>query len=239
MHKLAVFTEGQGEQLFVADFLKHAAGEHQIRLTLQTMMGGKKFGRMILKQEHFGPEDGVRFYAQIVNCGSDSRVISEINDQLDTLVSSGFQAVVGIRDARPDFAIHEVEAAYKVMMANLRKTEIVPILTLATMELEAWFLAEFSHLIKLHKDLTVARIRAQLGLDLEAENLEERLEPAQDLARVYALEGFEYAKDANSTKRTLQLIDFNLVRSNLPARTPRISPLIQAIDAFLSQPAVE
>jgi hypothetical protein len=62
------------------------------------------------------------------------------------------------------------------------------------MEIEAWFLAEFSHFPRLDSDLTLETIRSNFGFDPSVDDMQLRNHPSQDIHRIYSLVGLEYKK---------------------------------------------
>jgi hypothetical protein len=66
------------------------------------------------------------------------------------------------------------------------KTEDLPIeLLLAVMEIEAWFLGEYTHFERVSPNLKLERIRAALQFDPSTDDLEKRKHPTEDLDHIY------------------------------------------------------
>jgi hypothetical protein len=85
--KLALFVEGQTEQIFVAKLLIELGGRHRLRVEAIRMFGGGKVcPRMELYRLTSGPPRPEHiFYALIIDCGNDARVVSEINDRYESM----------------------------------------------------------------------------------------------------------------------------------------------------------
>src|SRR5437588_12058313 len=110
MKKLAVFVEGRTEQLFVEKLLEEAAGKKQICIEKRQAFGGQNSKRSLktLQATVFNPNH--RYFAQIVDCGTDNRVKSDVVDHYDGLVAAGFQTILAIRDVFPEFKHAEIGA---------------------------------------------------------------------------------------------------------------------------------
>ena len=102
MNKLAVFVEGQTEQLFVEKLLQAIAGEKSITIEKRKAAGGgasaKRHCRFVEVSAARGDE---QYYAMIVDCGTDSKVKSDIRERYERLTDSGFSTIIGIRDVYP------------------------------------------------------------------------------------------------------------------------------------------
>lgn len=156
MRKLAVFVEGQTEQVFVERLLTEIAGRRSIRIETSQGSGGRKVQRIFLSQKSTPPHPTHRYYAMIYDCANDGCVVSDLRDNYANLVTSGYTAIVGIRDVfpRPHDDIPQLEDAFKQVVPT---QPVTPLLALGVMEVEAWFLAEHSHFARIHPQITPAR----------------------------------------------------------------------------------
>lgn len=232
--KIAFFAEGQTEQIFIERLLTEAAGSRKMKVETLQAIGGRRFARFFYK---LTPETNAAdhsFYALIYNCGSDGRVASDIRDQYPTLVSSGYSTIIGIRDVAPEVRRSDIPKLRAGVSRFMPQVPIAPLLVLATMEVEAWFMGEYTHFPRLDPALTEQRIRNLLGIDLIADDLENRDRPSHDLEAIYALAGLSYSKSKADIERTVRALDFGRVQQNLPTKTPSFKPLMDAISSFLS-----
>src|SRR5438105_9904017 len=100
MKKLAVFVEGQTEQIFTEKLFREIAGD-DVRIVKRQMSGGTSGDLAILELGGSSIDVQHKFFVLIVNCGADNKVKSAIRDDYDNLVERGFSAIIGIRDVFP------------------------------------------------------------------------------------------------------------------------------------------
>jgi hypothetical protein len=234
MKKMAIFVEGQTEQIFVEKLLIEIAGRHRLRVESFRMWGGRRYPRL---EYRLGPEPaqaGQRFYALIVDCGGDARIVSEINDRYETLVSAGHIVIIGMRDVAPEFRFNDKPKLLAAFAKNVTHTSIIPLLVLATMEIEAWFLAEHTHFERIDESLTTTKIQTELGIDLTTDDIERRERPSRDLHDIYCLCNLIWTKSQAEVERTVNALDFALMYLSAGTRVPSLTPLLTAIDSFLS-----
>jgi hypothetical protein len=102
------------------------------------------------------------------------------------------------------------------------------------MEVEAWLLAETTHLSRIDPSITLTAIQEQLSFDPSVEDLQQRPQPADDLNLCYAIAGQTYAK--KNAQQTVSALDFTEIYFNTSSRFEDLKNLIQRIDVFLSAP---
>ncbi len=232
MNKLAVFVEGQTEQIFTEKLLIEIAGRKNICIEKRELTGGRKYLR---KRLYFRNSDTKKkYFAYIVDCQSDSTVKSDIVDNYDSLVREGYSSIIGIRDVYPVERREIPKLRYR--LNYLVKTKpIMPVFILSVMEIEAWFLAEHTHFKRIHESLTIDRIKAELNFDPSQDNMELRDRPSQDLHQIYALEGLAYKKRKGHTERTVEALDYAEIYLNLSSRLQAIREFTSEIDRFMEQ----
>jgi hypothetical protein len=230
--KIAFFTEGQTEQIFVEKLLIELVAHKKIRIESRRMMGGRKFRRTSYKLRSVPNGGDHEYFALIVNSDTDGRVASDVRDEYATLMSAGYSAIVAIRDVFPNFTRADIPRLRAGIESVMPREPIIPTLVLATMETEAWFIAEYSHFRRLDASLTLDRIQQSIGTDLANDDIEGLAQPAQTLNSIYQLVTLGYTKSATDVERTVSLLDFQQVRTQLSNRTPSIMPLIGAVDTF-------
>jgi hypothetical protein len=119
------------------------------------------------------------------------------------------------------------------MARALPTNPIRPLLVLATMEVEAWFIGEHTHFQRIDNGLTIPRIQNDLGLNLLTDEVEAFGRPSSDLDAIYQLAGLSYTKRRAEVERTVAALDYVRVRDDLARRTPSFAPLLNAVNAFL------
>src|SRR5438128_1378074 len=110
MKKLAVFVEGQTEQLFVEKLLEEAAGKNQISIDKRQAFGGQSTKRKLKILHAAVHNSNNKYFAQIIDCGTDNRVKSDVVERYNGLVANGFDTIIAIRDVYPDVAYKDIDS---------------------------------------------------------------------------------------------------------------------------------
>ena len=235
MRKIAIFVEGLTEMLFVDRLIQELAEESGLAVEHAQGIGGAVRARQIkvLKRTTIQPHH--RYYVLIVNCAGDSNVKSDIIERYHGLKQSGYSAIIGLRDVYEQFRYEDVARLRGALEVGMPKTDDLPVeLLLAIMEIEAWFLGEYTHFERVSPNLKLDRIKRTLQFDPSADDLEKRAHPAEDLDRIYQLAGLRYTKQRNNLERTIELLDFRFFISNVSRRFPDAGRLIVALGNQLS-----
>jgi hypothetical protein len=176
---------------------------------------------------------GEEYYVLIMDCAGDDSVKSRIIEEYDGLVTKGYEAIIGIRDVYPlpQDAIPELT---RRLPLYVKTVPVRVVFVLAVMEVEAWFLAEYTHFERMATALTVASISANLGFDPSEDDMEQRLNPAGDLHAAYQLVGLAYSKRRANVQRTVGELDYGRLYLEMPASYPSLATLVSAVDHFLA-----
>jgi hypothetical protein len=234
MDKLAIFVEGQTEQIFVEKLLLAIAGQQQIHIDMVQAYGGSsRIPRLWIEVDAHRPDPDKRYYVIIYDCMNDERVLSDIREHYDNLIAQGYKDIIGIRDVRPR-APADIPTIRQDFDTFIPKRPIYPILILAIMEIESWFIGEHTHFPRFHPDLTEPRVNAQLGYDPSTCDLETIPSPADDLCSVYGLVNRGYSKDRRQVERTVHHLDYIRFYMDLHGRFADLANLIAHINAFLT-----
>ena len=102
------------------------------------------------------------------------------------------------------------------------------------MEIETWFISEYTHFQKLHASLTPDYIKTKLGIDPRNDDIQLRPHPAEDLDNIYRLIGRSYSKNKDQVQEIVELLDYERLYFELPNRIPDLKVLVDTIDKFLS-----
>jgi hypothetical protein len=180
------------------------------------------------------PNNETKYFALLWDCGTDGRVTSDLKDQYASLTSSGYTAILALRDVRPEFVLSDVPRMKAGFQSVLPKEPITPQLILAALEIEAWFIADHTHFGRIDPMLTPTHIQNAFGVDVTSAPIELIAEPATLLTNVYALAGATYTKSAADATRTVKALDLQLLLDELPMRAPNFSPLKRALRDFFS-----
>lgn len=235
MRKLAIFVEGQTELIFVEKLLLEIAGRRLLHVDKLRAFGGQTRPRQLVCVEVSKPAALAIYYVQIVDCGGDNKVKSDISERYDSLVNAGFQAIIGIRDVFP-LKRSEVSALRKGLRAGLASTPIKVEFVLGVMEIESWFISEYTHFQKISPRLTMKRIKAKCGFDPSTDNSQHRRNPSRDLHDIYRIAGLSYDKSRSVVQRTVRVLDYARIYMDLVDKIADLETLIAKINLFLSEP---
>lgn len=236
LRKMAVFVEGYTELLFVEKLIREIAQANSVYIEKRKIRGGGKDGktpRKSLLLEARRPLTSETHFVLIYNCGNDELVKQRVLEEHENLVRGGFSRIVCIRDVYPLPA-----SSIPLLERNLPKyiptKHVVVDFILSVMEIEAWFLAEYTHFEKVDPTLTVASIHTLLGFHPEHEDMSLRPHPAADLHDCYSIVAKSYKKGDDMT---LSLLDYSHFYITLTKRIDYLNRLCKIIDDFLSPPA--
>lgn len=129
MRRIAIFVEGQTEQIFVQRLLTEVAGRRRIRIEARRLHGGRRFGPIYLEITASNDDNGEPYYALITDCGSYTRVASEIREKTPNLVAVGYEMIIGLRDVDP-FTYHDIAKIQDSFAKAMRECAVSPRLVL-------------------------------------------------------------------------------------------------------------
>jgi hypothetical protein len=237
MKKMAIFVEGQTEQLFAETLVTEVAGRHNVHIdTVRAYGGSTRISRTFLEVTATSrPDPGKKFYVIIYDSSNDSRVVSDIIEMHGQLVSQGFEEIVGIRDVYP-LPSSSIPAMRSDFATRVPAASVQPILVLSVMEIEAWFIAEHTHFERLNPALNSTAVTAALGYnpDPQITDSQQIPHPADDLARAYAVARLPYNKSRRVVQQTVSHLDYPLLYAALPSLIPDLATLTTCLDQFMA-----
>lgn len=235
MRKLAFFVEGQTERLFVQALVKACAGECNIQIESSRGTLGRKDKRIFMEIEEIEAtkvETSDEYFVLIIDSGSDERVVSDIKDRFEYLLRENFSMIVGLRDVRP-ISRHEIGKLQAGMESSITSLKGIPIeFYLSIMEVEAWFLAENTHFLRISAELTEERIRDELGFFPDNKNAESREAPSDDLATIYQIGGVLYDKSRSVVERVMNSLDFEQIIKVHSAEIRNLGGVVSEVSNF-------
>lgn len=234
MSKIAIFTEGLTEQLFVEKLIAVIAGERNVRFELRRTSGEVSDRRRFRLLRSVSPDEGQAHYVLIVNCSNDELVNSRIREEYESLERAHYDLIIGIRDVYPQ-PREAIPILQKRLLYGLRTSPIPVVGILVVMEIEAWFLAEYTHFHRLNPGagVTPALVRSWFGFDPETDDMALRDTPAYDMRRIYFLAATEYRKQRDLLERTVALLDVEGMCLSLVDRYPPFKLLVDSITTCL------
>lgn len=215
MRKVAIFVEGQTEQIFVRECLLRLWDYHNIQLECRTLFTDHQYNHA----EYDFPNPGAGFHFEIINVGNDNAVLPRILRREQYLWNQGFELILGLRDMysrdyrelnadRPGKINPELiqrflqGTATTINEKSIRPDKIV--IHFAIMEVEAWFLGMYQYFARHHAALHPVHIQAGLAVDLQDCDPEsEFYHPTYTLNAIYRLIGQQYGKSRGEIEAIL------------------------------------
>ena len=232
MKKLAIFVEGLTEQLFVQKLLVEIAAKNHFTFELRRAFGGNRVPRRLITLTAANNPPDPSALVMIIDCGTDNRVMSDVRDTYDKLVASDYSGIIALRDVYPedrgDLPKLELGAKYGI--------KTVPVLVntvFAVMEVEAWFIAEYTHFQRIDPALTKDFVEAKMGFDITACAVEDFGHPADILNQIYQLAGHSYVKRRDSLQSCIDAIDYAALYFGASNRSNSFRNLLVHLDTFV------
>lgn len=234
MRRLAIFVEGLTEELFAERFLTEVARGRGLGIEKRRASGGKATRRSFTQITFPSGSSTPQFYALIVNSGSDNRVKSDIRENYASLVAKGYRTIIGVRDAYPEAkSIAEVPYLRKSLAYKIPTKPCDVTFVLGVMEIEAWFISEYTHFSRVSAKLTLDRITKTIGFDPSKADIQRRRCPAKDLDTIYKLARLRYIKEEELIRRTLNALNFKRICDELGGRFEDLRLFIEKVDKLL------
>lgn len=173
MNKVAIFTEGQSDQIFIRHFLIHTFGWEKISFKCFKLYADEITP---VKFDHCNNHAKIHFL--IVNVGNDEKVLDVVKERLDGLIQHGYEKIFALRDMYSEAycrrAGHKIDKKITVefisnsqkAIRNLNHSDKIKIY-FAIMELEAWLLGMYNLFERINKRLTIDYIKKKLQYDLK------------------------------------------------------------------------
>ncbi|PTB26385.1 hypothetical protein C9I56_23350 [Paraburkholderia caribensis] len=237
MYKIAFFVEGKTEMLLIERMIEQFARPNPVYIKMMEARGGGKDGRVPLSYKAIGitkQQNNEQFYVLICDCGGEDNVKPRIDEEHKNLHEQGYELIIGIRDVRPKFGIATLPSLKVIMNTAIDKNLIPVRFILPLAEVEAWFLSEHTHFPRIHPSITAQTISQTLGFNPAADDMTIRSNPADDLDDCYRIGNRAYNK--SKAKRTINALDMNEVRANLPNRIPELKKLVKTVENFFNPP---
>jgi hypothetical protein len=230
MTKVALFVEGQTEQIFSAKLIQEIIGKHGFSIKNYKFLGGKNSIRRPTLLTTHNMSDNSEYYFIIYDCSGNDKVQSDIRERLDSLLEESFSLVIGIRDVYPEKDIAKLK---HYLYFGISKKSGVPVkIILADKEIEAWFLAEETHYPKISKRLSVETVNKIAGLDVSKDSTESIPHPSETLKQIYLKGGTTYDKSKEKVERTVDVLDYENLYINVRHRNNSLNELLDCLDGL-------
>jgi hypothetical protein len=224
MKKVAIFVEGQTEQIFVQKLIEQIISPNKVTVTTWQLRGGTKYTRNLILLKTQSVTQQTDYYFEIYDCGSDSKVKDDIIEHSQSMKQKGFSLIIGLRDVYPN----------NNKIASLRKylnfgipANIPTHIVLAVNEVEAWFLAEENHYTKIDTKLTLEKVNAIAGIDVSKDSTETIAHPTEKLQLIY-----KYTKRKHKIHRIADALDYANLYINVRQRNNSLAELFMHLDGI-------
>ncbi len=216
MRKIAIFAEGQSEQIFVRHFLALTLGWEKISFKCL-----KLYADSMLHAPFDYSNEHAEVHFLIVNVGNDERVLSAIKEREVPLIQKGYEKIIALRDMYSE-KYREMspgrvdENVARVFIENADETiekmsepERIKML-FAIMEVESWFLGMYNVFERFNSELTVEYIEKELGYNLSAIDPQAMFfRPADIVNNIFSLIGEQYKKSDDEVESICCKIEIN------------------------------
>ncbi len=238
MKKLAIFVEGQTEQIFVEQLLNVLARDSDISIEKRRGFGGRDSGRSFITLS--SPKENHPVYILLVDSSNDGRVLTDIRESYAGLCEQNYSKIIGLRDVYPN-AYSDFRKLRRMVRTHMPKGKIVPVVCFAVLEVETWFIAEYTHFRRIHPRLTRNFIKKKMGIDPADPNIEEKMGPMLDelelspagyLNKIYKLVGRSYSKKKQQVINIVKVINFKDVINEVPKRAHALGFFIRQLKDF-------
>jgi hypothetical protein len=231
MNKMAMFVEGYTEIVFIDMLIREVAEKNAVLIQWRRIDGGTTCPRHNFQIQAEGPHSGQKHFVVIHDCGGDEAVKTRMTDEYPSLAKSGYSKIVCIRDVFPKFAHAEIPDLERGLPLFVPTKPIIVDFILSIMEVEAWFLAEYSHFPNIDAKITVPAIITACGFDPVNDDMRLRPTPAKDLNDCYAIGGKTYEKW--NAQATTEALDYTHIYAALVEKFPYLKKLCDIIGTFL------
>ncbi|MDU9047629.1 MAG: DUF4276 family protein [Candidatus Electrothrix sp. Rat3] len=217
MRKIAIFVEGQSEQIFVRNILYHISGNVSFSFECIKIHGGIDRNVPYAVRNH----DSQIFFL-IINVENDSKVLSFIKEREKALFEKGYNRIIGLRDMysleyrkrskdKIDLNINEnFIKAHDKIICSMSSPENINFF-FSIMEFEAWLLGMHTIFEKIDDRLSVELIQRKLDILLDQVDPETAFfHPAAVLDKIFNLVDMSYNKkydDLESITSKIELDD--------------------------------
>ena len=233
MKKVAVFVEGQTEQVFVDVLVRHIFGHARVDVE-ELQFSGKEGSRRIRTIRSINAELSTEYLCRIYDCqggNENSTVKSDIREQFPNLLCESFSFIIGIRDVYP---LPDLDMLKSMMNRELPSNTMLPIkIFLAVREVEAWFLAEEKHYPSIDESLTIPHVNKIVGFDITTTSTETIDQPSLTLKTIYQSVGKDYKKKKWEAERTVYCIDYENLYLNVRKRNESLNELLICLDGLI------
>ena len=202
MRKIAIFAEGQTEQIFLRTFIPLTLSFECYQLYCDRMNE--------VPYKYLNTHAEVHFL--IVDISNDEKVLSAVKDREQDLFRRGYEKIIALRDmyskAYRDRAGHRIDERVSEAFIAAHQNEIQKMsypskikMHFGIMEFEAWFLGMWKIFERIDPALSVAYIEENLGFNLSLIDPQtEFFKPADIIDNIMRLVNQRYGKSRDEVE---------------------------------------
>ncbi|WP_059369714.1 hypothetical protein [Treponema endosymbiont of Eucomonympha sp.] len=230
MKRIAVFVEGQTEQIFITKLLKEFFDERKLNIVSHDM-------RTLyhnIRIDTFTTDTAKEYYFVIYDYGNDEKVKTDIIDSFCNLQNSNFSFIIGIcgvfnPQRNKTLDVKRFKQGINTGLPTAIPVKIFP----AVNETEAWFIAEDTHYSRISPTLTPLIASSIAGIDIQKESTEQIRHPTVILDRIYQSGGKKYSKHEFVVKRTVNALDYENLYVEVRKRNNSLDELLSCLDGLI------
>lgn len=228
MRRIALFTEGQTEQIFVRECLLRLFDLTKLSFECWELLAHKLHPAPYSYPNP--PNPNAEIFFMIVNVHGDEGVISSIRERERNLIEKGqYEKIIGLRDmyseaydklARGvinDSISKQFIQSHNLIIKKMNYHDKIR-LYFAIMEIEAWILGMYNIFQRIDKTLTVDYIKQKLDIDLKAIDPQKAFyKPSEQLNSILLLCDGQYSKKRSEVEDIcckIEPTDFENAREN-------------------------
>jgi hypothetical protein len=214
MKKIAIFTEGQSELIFIRNLLLKLINNNELGFEC-FKLNADSYKDVPYK---YNPPNAKIFFL-IINVQNDSKVTSAIKERGKNLFERGYELVIGVRgmysEAYDKQARGKIDNKTTAKVRNLINREIGNmngsrniLIFFAIMEFESWLLSMYNLFCKINGKLTIYYIEEKIGFNLK--NIDPQTtfyRPSNILKRILELCCIDYDKSEDIIEKITSPLD--------------------------------
>lgn len=168
MNKMAMFFEGRTELEFSSKLIQELARYSAVTIETRKLRGVTTHDRSsklitTIHTDSAGNES--KHFFLLFDCAGDTAAKSRMMAEYDHLARSDYSEIICQRDVAPAFTLADVPLLERTLPLFVQTKPIRVTFILSVMEIEAWFLAEYTHFPRIDAAITSDAIAAVLGFD--------------------------------------------------------------------------
>ena len=226
--RLAIYVEGQTEQVFIERLISEIAGAHNVRFSKTSYAESR-----IIKLDQIAGSAEEKFFVLLYDCQGESNVKSKVLEDHGKLAKNGYQLIIGLRDLHPK-PLADLSGVKRFLSYGVPTAGIPIHILVAVAEVEAWFLQDASHYERISPKLDPNDFKAVFGFDPYTDSAESIGAPAALLHQIYRSAGKSYRKKRRHAERTVNALDIEFLWLESDALLPHFAELAAHVDRFMS-----